>query len=230
MPSALLLYARFHGLASDHRSGRISNYLDDIEQIEVTDPNQDADLEKLRNYPSLSEPKPLLSQNSYVHLLNCMRVTSPPASEGFLPDHKRISKMKLRTPLLRTDHDLDVVELKADLKKTTVELEDLTCYLDEEEYLEALKWPEEYINAADKYHEMISNEGLCTTREVVAYLQDCFTDKSSKDKLGEFDAQDVTHPKVVDLEQRKKILIARRNTSLSTYQCLLRALKTTTIP
>lgn len=116
--SSVLEYARYHGLASNHRSENIvrsvlGGYTHNsrYESAEETTPPLYPDFSSL--VPPLEEPKLQLSRTVGTLLSSSVR---PPEFfllwDDFLPDTHRKKKLKLELPLLPTDHHEDVAAVK----------------------------------------------------------------------------------------------------------------------
>lgn len=124
--SSVLEYARYHGLASDHRPESlihnllrdcIHNHHFDFESAdEAILPPLYPDFSSLA--PSLAEPKPQLSRAGGAFLAASVRPPKfSPQWEKYLPDPHRKRKLKLEIPLLATDHDEDVAAVKCGVKQ-----------------------------------------------------------------------------------------------------------------
>lgn len=121
--SSVLEYARYHGLAREHRSEDVIQELLGTYNLNHHNESTKEPIPPL--YPDFStfappfeEPKLQLSRAGGAFLASCVR---PPSFslqwDKYLPDPRRKRKLKLEEPLLTTDHDEDVAAFKRDVRR-----------------------------------------------------------------------------------------------------------------
>lgn len=173
----LIEYARYHGLAVDHRAYDLLAELPPVTDFEAT---QD-DFEGLLSFflPAtkdiLAEPRFQLNSRERVLLANSIKAPAAPDWKNLLPDHHRIDNLKLEMPLLLADHAADMRSLSG---RTTLVHEDLTVPLEaiDEENDEGLSWPSKYLSLAADWHAKIAREKLSTTKEAMLHLRESIQD------------------------------------------------------
>ena len=120
--ASVLEYARFHGIAIDHRSEDVLKLLHQHTFLRSGSP-ADADVEVpeldfSQFAPPPEEPKLQLSRGGTEILAQSIR---PPEYrlrwDDFLPDPHWKKKLKIEAPLLLTDHEADVADFKRDARR-----------------------------------------------------------------------------------------------------------------
>lgn len=121
--SSVLEYARYHGLAREHRSvGLIQELLNDYNLNHCNESTQEANPPLCTDFsafhPPLEEPKLQLSRAGGAFLASCVRPPSVSIQwNKYLPDPHQTRKLKLEEPLLATDHNQDVAAFKREVRR-----------------------------------------------------------------------------------------------------------------
>ena len=168
---SILEYARFHGLARDHRKDPSLQELADA-----------APTPQLRDYPGLfciedihisPRTERLSISNGAAVLLSSIRGAEYDkiiSDENMLPNLHRVRNMKMELPLLRTDHELDLQEfgrpVEPDLATEHLPFENVN-----QEQGEGLEWPSSYNNLPLQATMKSTSEKLTVSRDTMLYLQ-----------------------------------------------------------
>ena len=165
-------YARFYSLATNHLE------VDPLAGLVIPE-NAHAELEDGPNlFTILDENAQVAEEKLHIGrdealLLSSLnrRLDSSLSFEGIDLDPRRIQKMKLELPLLRTDHESDMQDFARpiipDLSNEHLPLEIL-----DEEADEGLSWPSKYLSLADMYFENCKAEKLDISAEMLEYMRD----------------------------------------------------------
>ena len=191
-------YARFYGLVDDHLK---------------PDPLQGLTLPE--NLGSLLDDPPELFQ---IHLASpkvpAERLTVDAGaasflafiaeSEKYVASHSdqdlgihrhRVRRMKQELPLLRSDHDIDVLRFATPivphLEDEFLPLETLDVEEDE-----ALEWPSSYHALSDEYTKKSRSEKIEASKEDYLYLQQTLNYRFETREHGEFDVDDIPYKRV----------------------------------
>ena len=197
---SLLEYARFYGLAHDHRKTcplanfrRADRFLDPpedlLDELPINESNGCLPAEKLcfekdavAHFAwirtSLSEEPPIFNENT-----------------GF--DVHRFGRLKLDLPMLRTDHEWDMIEfgprIVPDLENEFLPFETV-----DEEADEGFTWPSKYNNLPDEFFERSKSETLAVSNEALLYLRDSMKGCEDDENLMSFDDGLLSYKKVGD--------------------------------
>ena len=170
-------YARFHGLAIDHRT---NGFLGDLTTILHPETLQ----HDLTDLPSFLPPpikdvltEPRFQLNSRERTLLISSITAPvvPSWEDVLPRSHRVASLKLEIPLLTSDH---AAELRNFTERPSLDLNDLNVLLEpvDHDNNEDVSWPSKYIGFAAEWDAKPLQERLLTTKRAVTYLQTALQD------------------------------------------------------
>ena len=166
-----LEYARFHGLATDHRLKHpLEDFACDDSPFGFSDDAHLLDIQSTK----LSPPPERLSVSKDAAMLLASIRNDPfediILDDCFLPNPHRIRDLKVETPLLRTDHDLDMQRffqhIDPDLKNEHFPLEKV-----DEEQDEGFGWPSSYEKFLEKIRARTSTEKLSIPKGSLIYLQ-----------------------------------------------------------
>lgn len=191
-------YARFYGLVRDHLE---------------PDPLQGLTLPE--NLGSLLDDPPELFQ---IHLSNSKvpaeRLVADTGAVSFLAfiaesekysasysdqdlgiHRHRVRRMKTELPLLRSDHDIDVLRFASPivphLEDEFLPLETLDVEEDE-----ALEWPSSYHALPDEYTKRSRSEKIEASKDDCLYLQQTLNYRLEAGEHGEFDVVDIPYKRV----------------------------------
>jgi len=162
---SLLEYARFHTLAENHLNQDLFKCL----PSDLLPFREDARLPKLEmpigNLPP--ETKFRLDSKAVSLLATCIKL--PPALpwSDTLSDHRRVKKLKIEQPALKTDHDDDMRKIRS-RKPPRASVTLVPYELDEDE--DQARSPQ-LTGLATEWDNKIAGEKLQTTREVLKVLQ-----------------------------------------------------------
>lgn len=172
----LLEYARYYGLAYDHQQ---NDPLADIRPLEknefleqLQDPPDVFSIDQIYEFPPPERPS---VSKSALSLLQEAIVTSS-ESISFDDDkrelnHHRVRNFKLELPMLRTDHELDIIEFTPQVVPD-LEHEFLPLEIMDEEADEGLSWPTKYSTLFDEYARKFESETLTVSNDALIYLRD----------------------------------------------------------
>ena len=174
MEPSLLDYARFYGLTRNH-----------LEQIPLQDVVYPSDfLAKLEDPPgafqidALQSGIPLetlsLDRDAAILLTSIKQSSASNEPLGFdeynIPDSHRARNVKLELPLLRTDHESDMLDFRyrgmRDLAEEHLPLESV-----DEENDEGLSWPIRFFRLPEEFNQKLESEKLDITKDTLLYLQ-----------------------------------------------------------
>jgi len=160
---SLLEYARCHGLATDHR----------LQEIDLSAALQTttSDITGLFSIiappiPLPKEPKLRLNKTEINLLTTSLQTPSPPSWDEVLPDHHRIRNLKLKIPLLLTDH---AVDLKRFTERPSLDLDDLGIFAEQHGHC--------HFNLAEEWDAKVSGEKLQAAKQEIMYLQHIVQDQ-----------------------------------------------------
>lgn len=167
---SLTEYARFHGLADNHL-GEDLRRLFPSGLLSCSDTRlPEFELPKDERLPP--EPKFRLSRKAACLLASSVKPPSAPSWSYTLPDHRRVQKLKVEQPILKSDHDSDMrkVRCRKPFKLEAINL--VPMEMDEVEDEEGLACSPRIRELAAQWDKKIAAEKLQTTREVLKALQD----------------------------------------------------------
>ena len=187
---SLLEYARFHGLTIDHRSINPLEYcsletgLAEPELIEA----EDSDLFEIT--AGQTEPpheKLTIGKDALALLSSVSKPQSLELDDQFLPPKThRIQDLKMELPLLRTDHELDMLEyphrLVPDLAHEHLPFEKV-----EDEQDESLEWPSSYHKLPQEMDARCASEKLVISKDTIIFLQEALNHLGPDGKPPRFD-------------------------------------------
>lgn len=172
----LLEYARSHGLARHHTSTDYQDIrcfvtINDDLFIDLADPE---DAPTLKSPDDLIQPERLTLDPSGMKLLaSVLRYDSSSmvGDDGDdMFDLRRCSKLKLDTPLLRTDPELDYRTFARSRPDEDLKIDLQMLHVDEESD-EGLSWPAEQRTLPSKFNELCGTEKLEIPKEAVLWLR-----------------------------------------------------------
>lgn len=197
---SLLEYARFYGLAHDHRK---TCPLADLGHTDrLVDPPEDPPDDLPINESNGSLPAEKLFFEKDVVALFAWIGTSlseepPMFDENIEFDVHRFRRMKLDLPLLRTDHEWDLIEfgprIDPDLENEFLPFETV-----DEEADEGFTWPSKYNGLPDEFFERSKSETLSVSNEALLYLRDSMRGCADDEHLISFDGEALSYRKVRD--------------------------------
>ncbi|MCJ1298077.1 hypothetical protein MMC08_000866 [Hypocenomyce scalaris] len=169
---SVLDYARFYGLAQDHLMRHPLSGLQGPDNLwlQLEDPAAVFHI----NTTTGSPPAERLSASKEVAILLSSIITPPHDTHVFdeapLPKTHRRQNLKMELSVLRTMHELDVLEFQRrivpDLASEHLPLEKV-----DEEKDEGLAWPSSYHHLPQKFIAIATSEKLEVSRETLRYLE-----------------------------------------------------------
>ena len=195
----IIEYARFHGLVRDHRASP------PLERLALSE-DLGSSLDDPPELFHIDLAKAQLPQERWVvdagaaSLLSSIVVESaqdPPlySDEELGIDRHRVRRMKKELPLLRSDHELDVLRFRSpivpDLEKEFLPLE--TVDVEEDEGLE---WPSSYYALPDEFTKKFSSEKIEASQDGCLYLQQTLKYDFEGLEHGTFEYNDSPYKKV----------------------------------
>ena len=169
---SIIDYARFYGLISDHLEPHPLQGIaarDTFHSLEL----DDDDGLSPPNFPAYGLPQERLTVDAgAAALLSSIAALAevPPARVDVIDTH-RIRNLKLELPLLRSDHEVDMLnfgpQIVPDLEHEFLPLEPVN-----EEADEGLTWPPTYYQLPGKYANESASEKLHVSSNALAYLQE----------------------------------------------------------
>ncbi|KAK2754785.1 hypothetical protein FQN54_006678 [Arachnomyces sp. PD_36] len=178
---SILEYARFHGVASSHYpSSDLLDYIstDDLESIPQDLSEEDCDLQSTLSSAGtkakVKENERLeIGRDGAILLSSIIKPALPLSRPSYTPSHllHRVRNMKLSLPILRSDHDLDM--LAFDSSPISLDPSELNLPLDklERENDESLEWPDYCLDFPMQLWEGARREKLDCAREVLVFIQ-----------------------------------------------------------
>ena len=170
---SILDYARFYGLISDHLEPHPLRRIaarDTSHSLELDD---DDGLLPL-NFPAcgLSQERLTVDAGAAVMLSSIAALAKvPPGRDNEVINTHRIKDLKLELPLLRSDHEVDMLnfghQVLPDLEHEFLPLEAVN-----EEADEGLTWPSTCYQLPEKFANKSTSEKLCVSSNALAYLQE----------------------------------------------------------
>lgn len=184
---SILEYARYYGLSRNHL---------DTDPLELLPPTEDISLPfddgKLWEHFSAQARSPPHERLQAVKEASAfLAVTNPKqyegcAFEGFdsLPRH-RIHDNKHELPLLRTDHEVDMLDFAHRIVPNLAnEFFPFEKVNDEED--EGFGWPSKYLALPEEVFQRAQSEKLVVAKDVLAYIASVL-DTRTRDEVPEFD-------------------------------------------
>ncbi|KAI9772360.1 MAG: hypothetical protein M1839_002496 [Geoglossum umbratile] len=173
---ALLDYARFHGLASDHRvvppllSSLIPSPPRDF-LLQLADPKEVPHLEQLAAFST--REKLFLDREAAALLSTCMWNVEHELTQedlSFSAGQRRGKELRVELPMLRTDHELDMRIFGRQVVPgplgDNIPLEEVNERNDE-----GISWPLESLDLPRQFNEKLRNEKLEVSKDAILYLQ-----------------------------------------------------------
>lgn len=173
---SLIDYARFYGLVQDHLEVKPLQGLapphDFLSQLDDT-----ADLFEIRS-KCVKIPKERLPIDagtaSLLSEVVALAKHAPPRFDGdYEFDIHRVRQMKHELPLLRTDHEVDLLRFAPRIVPH-LEREFLPLETVDEEADEGFEWPSKCHDLPEEYHRKLKAERLVFSKEALSYLQETF--------------------------------------------------------
>lgn len=171
----MLEYARFYGLAHDHRG---------VCPLANLGHREDSFLEQLEDLPDdfpldefnrrLSSETLSFSKDAFMTLSFIKRPLSEETqsfNEDLGLDIHRCRNLKHELPLVRTDHELDMIAFG---KRIVPDLENecLPMEMVDEEADEGFTWPSKYLTLPDEFAASYESEALAVSSEALIHLRD----------------------------------------------------------
>ena len=170
---SLLEYARFYGLATDHRA------IDPLKDLIATEPllryDEPSELFQIDAISCSPMPERLTVGKEAANLLSSIRSFQgdlPQFDEELLPDVHRLRNLKLEEPLLRTDHEFDMHNL---FTQIVPDLENEVAHLPleriDDELDEGLEWPKSCYELSKLHNVNSVSEKLVIHKDTITFLQ-----------------------------------------------------------
>lgn len=195
----MLEYARFYGLAHNHRetcplanSGHIEDTF--VEQLEdLPDEFSLDEFNKNLCTETLSFGKDAISVLSFVKLPLLEEIQS--FNEDLGLDIHRFRNLKHELPLLRTDHESDMIDFRTRIVPN-LENECLPTESVDEEADEGFTWPTKYYTLSDEFAKGSESEKLAATGEALLHLRDALRVPGEIEKHEWFDDEVKSYKRV----------------------------------
>ena len=201
MEPSIIDYARFYGLACDHRKlsplqglslpENLGSLLDDppeLVHINLTD-------------VKIPEERLAVDVGAASFLSSIVEPANQPPSysdHDLGIDRHRVRRMKHELPLLRSDHELDVLHFASpivpDLKNEFLPYE--TVDVEEDESLE---WPSSYYALPDEFAKKSRSEKFEVSKDDFLYLQDTAGFHAERGDRGAFEVDDLPYKRVIQI-------------------------------
>ena len=170
---SILDYARFYGLISDHFEPHPLRRIAARDTSHPLELDDDDGLSPL-NFPACGLPQERLTVDAGAAvILSSIAAPAkvPPAHSAEVIDTHRIRNLKLELPLLRSDHEVDMLNfgprVLPDLEHEFLPLEAVN-----EEADEGLTWPLTCYQLPGEFANKSASEKLCVSSNALAYLQE----------------------------------------------------------
>ena len=194
----IIEYARFHGLVRDHRESP------PLERLALSE-NLDSSLDDPPELFHIDLAKVQLPQERWAvdagaasllsSIVESAQDPPPYSDEEIGIDRHRVRRMKQELPLLRSDHELDVLRFRSpivpDLEHEFLPLE--TVGVEEDEGVE---WPTSYYALPDEFTKKISSEKIEASQDGCLYLQQTLKYDFEGLEDGTFEYDDSPYKKV----------------------------------
>jgi hypothetical protein len=187
---ALLDYARFHGLASDHRAvpPLLSSSIPSLPRdssLQLADPQGVPHLEQLDAFST--RERLFLDREAATLLSTCMwnvkhELTLKDLS--IFTGNRRGKGLRIELPILRTDHELDMRSFGRQVVtgslSDNIPLEEVNQQNDE-----GILWPLASLDLPRQFNEKLRNEKLEVSKDAILYLQSIIKggDHAEEDEL-----------------------------------------------
>jgi hypothetical protein len=170
-PSALE-YARFYGLAVDHRTvNSLSCFIENVSSIQ---PGDESDLFEIGVNVEIPTKERFQLYKDAAAFLSCIKNDQDgPAAhrDAFVPEPRRFKHHKLEIPLLRTDHACDMEDFGTRINPSLWNHHLPPAILDEEAD-EGISWPSSYYELRLQTKLNSESEKLTVSKETFLYLND----------------------------------------------------------
>lgn len=182
MEPPILEYARFHGVATNHLAIDASSYLtctgaanlepslDDADEVPQPEDIQSMLTEKHSEKLDIGKREALLLSSIIKAPSQLESVSCEHGWDGVLPDYRGIRRMKVEEPILRHDHELDMLSFRAQVSLDRVDL-DLPLEPIDDERDEGLAFPSYCQGLPSQMQERTTNEKLDCTRETLHFME-----------------------------------------------------------
>ena len=194
---SILEYARFYGIALDHRKRNLlheffpptsfSAWLEDFPDVSRIDDS--SDILPLERLSVGTEAAALLAS------IKELGQTSRRFDEDVELDVHRFQKIKQELPILLTDHESDLQsfarQIVPDLANEQLPLEKI-----DDEADEGLNWPSTCYELPDRYFNEAEAERLDTSKEGLLYLQDVLRFVSNNEDDVVFEDNELSYKRV----------------------------------
>lgn len=177
---SLLEYARFYGIAKDHRAQDLSKLL----QEALT--NEPIAVSELPDFPipkkeDILQEKFELTRSAAKLLHSYISPPPPPKLDDYLPNPRRWRELKLEIPLLETSHAQDMKDFRDMIRSGSLEAltkEIHQTILPETSQEDSDRWCDRHLPTTA---ELIAAEKLSIPRQAMLQLQDAVTDRFTPD-------------------------------------------------
>ena len=182
MEPPILKYARFHGVASDHfaadpnsylqfpSAGDMSTQFDDPNETTQVEDTRSLLAEKINEKLDIGKCEALLLSSVISARFLPESTDSEHGWDSVLPDYLSGRRMKAELPILRTDHELNMLSFRAQISLDHIDL-DLPLEFIDDEQDEGLEFPSYCQGLPGQMQERTANEKLDCTRETLRFLE-----------------------------------------------------------
>ncbi|OJD40227.1 nucleoporin nup49 protein [Diplodia corticola] len=171
--ASVLAYARFHRICRDYtrESPLDSRHLPQAPIFLAQELSDPSGCPQFQFTQPVGTSERLEIDSAAAHLLNSVFAlrSSPQVTDAYCPPHLT-RHLKVETPLLRIDHELDSFRFR---KRESLNLTDVTLPLEhtDDEKDEGLSWPLQCRNFSHEFHGKIASDRLDVQKQALLYLQ-----------------------------------------------------------
>ena len=192
LPSDVLQYARYYGVAADPKLELGDKINCPYWASADASRGEDGDIHSLTGIPPIVE-KLAISREAARLLHEVAQTECQPLGLHELNDECRVSRHKLEQPLLRTDHEQDILTSRSyrqpsELQPIRAQPLDIDIERDE-----GLDWPQTYFSLQKHFEESTRHEKLQVSKDSVLFLKSSIHDEDSDWPF--FDVNDEMDPR-----------------------------------